>query len=170
MHFLCPPSCGDGIKALLSSFDFHNPPITVGHWLIIVLLQSLGMALSSGHSHPWDLLKSQGHLVLQLNSSRVPEVIAVRTLLDVPPLNLCFRHQWNILKAQDRCAAPRRDCELLWISLNQFTDTLYFCRTSSCCINSSKECSPSEVSVGPQALFLSSNLPWTPNGHHTFKS
>lgn len=45
MHFLRPPSCGDGIKALLSLFDFQQPPITAGHWLIIVPLQSLGMAL-----------------------------------------------------------------------------------------------------------------------------
>lgn len=45
MHFLSPPSCGDGIKALLSLFDFQHPPITAGHWLIIVPLQSLGMAL-----------------------------------------------------------------------------------------------------------------------------
>lgn len=45
MHFLNPPSCGDGIKALLSLFDFQHPPITAGHWLIIVPLQSLGMAL-----------------------------------------------------------------------------------------------------------------------------
>lgn len=45
MHFLRPSSCGDGIKALLSLFDFQHPPITAGHWLIIVPLQSLGMAL-----------------------------------------------------------------------------------------------------------------------------
>lgn len=44
MHFLRPPSCGDGIKALLSLFDFQPPPITAGLWLIIVTLQSLGMA------------------------------------------------------------------------------------------------------------------------------
>uniref|UniRef100_A0A672HWM1 T-box transcription factor 16 n=1 Tax=Salarias fasciatus TaxID=181472 RepID=A0A672HWM1_SALFA len=43
MHFLHPPSCGDGIRALLSLFDFQHPPITAGHRLIIVPLQSQAM-------------------------------------------------------------------------------------------------------------------------------
>lgn len=64
MQFLRPPSCGDGIKALLGLFDFQPPPITAGTRLFTVSLQSLGMALLAPPTAGLPL-KSHGHPLLQ---------------------------------------------------------------------------------------------------------
>lgn len=77
MHFFHPPpppSCGDGIKPLLSLFDFQHSPITVGLQPIIVPLQKDGLP---GPTHSWATLKSHGHPILQGLS--ISETSAART-------------------------------------------------------------------------------------------
>ena len=141
MHFLRSPSCGDGIKALLTLFDFQHPPITAGHWLMIVPLQSLGMVL---------LTPPTPGLPLKVMVTQSCRTLDPWTAPATPlrPSDLLLRCWISILF--DLCSTREggRAEETLWISLilGFFTDPAWTLSNFFCAAPDPEECSPSEVS------------------------
>lgn len=154
MHFLSPPSCGDGIKALLSLFDFQHPPITAGHWLIIVPLQSLGMGFvtppTAGHplkvmvtaplQDPW----SQNYLL----KPRWP-AFSLPELCGFPLIWLFTRLETNLRRA--KLERNHLDIAETWIAYKR-ADISEFAATEA------EQCNPSEVRAGGRLSQLHNHL------------
>lgn len=149
MRFLRPSSCGDGIKALLSLFDFQPPPITAGHWLIIVPLQSLGMALLTPPTPPLPLK------VTVTSVCRTPDLWVIHhSTADWPSDSLScwissFYPSWGRRTSRSK---------LLRISRTRGLLLAPRCMNKLCAAEP-EACSPSEVSVPDEVFSLHAFLP-----------